>query len=132
MFIIILFLLVYLHLQTCFHTWTYRIAKMFNSVWTFSILFFMMSQWLRHTLNIWPLDHCKHTKHGYVDDSNDLPFSKQKSWNVHLDMNLVGTWSSLLRSLKGFTGFDHATNQVHIPVNLSTCYLFLNMNLSFI
>lgn len=38
---------------------------------------------------------------------------------------LIGTWPNLLRSLSGLTGFDHVTNQVHIPVNFST-YLFIS------
>lgn len=38
---------------------------------------------------------------------------------------IVITWSNVLRSLLGFTGFDHLTDQVHIPVNFRTCCLFL-------
>lgn len=38
---------------------------------------------------------------------------------------IVITWSNVLRSPLGFTGFDHLTDQVHIPVNFRTCCLFL-------
>lgn len=30
------------------------------------------------------------------------------------------------RILRGFTGFGHVTNKIHILVNFSTCCLFLN------
>lgn len=42
------------------------------------------------------------------------------------DSNLVDTWLILLRSRSGITGFDHVTNQVHIPVHCLTWCLLLN------
>lgn len=57
----------------------------------------------------------------YFWSLKNLPFSNISiSYNhekkVHWDMNLTA-WSNPLKSPSGFTGFDHVTNQVYIPVN---------------
>lgn len=61
-------------------------------------------------------------KHGFLIILNDLLFSdvkrnKQQRLKVQLNLNMVDTWSSLLRSSLDFKILNHVTKQVHILVN---------------